>query len=52
MIGATLDLAIVVTMILLIAYPSAIAIKDVLHERHARRVRVARRERNRGARDR
>jgi hypothetical protein len=51
MIGETLEITIVISMIVLIAYPSANALRQVVLERRDRRERVARREsqnRNRG----
>jgi hypothetical protein len=44
MIGETLEITIVISMIVLIAYPSANALRQVVLERRDRRERVARRE--------
>ena len=43
MIGETLEIAIVVSTIVLIVYPSAIALRRVAQERYERRVKAARR---------
>jgi len=43
MIGETLEITIVVSMIVLIAYPSANALRQIVLERRDRRVRVAQR---------
>lgn len=43
MIGETLEITIVVSMIVLIAYPSANALRQIVLERRERRVRVAER---------
>ena len=40
MIGETLEITIVVSMIVLIAYPSIIALRQVVQERRGRRVHV------------
>ncbi len=40
MIGETLEITIVVSMIVLIAYPSAIALRQAIQERRERRVKV------------
>ena len=40
MIGETLEITIVVSMIVLVAYPSAIALRQVMQERRERRVKV------------
>ena len=50
MIGETLEITIVVSMIVLIAYPSVIALKQVLLERRERRVKVAERNAHRAQR--
>ena len=50
MIGETLEITIVVSMTVLIAYPSAIALRQVLLERRERRVKVAERNAQRARR--
>ena len=40
MIGETLEITIVVSMIVLIAYPSAIALRQVMQERRERKIKV------------
>ena len=40
MIGETLEITIAVSMIVLIAYPSAIALRQVMQERRERRVKI------------
>ncbi len=40
MIGETLEITIVVSMVVLIAYPSAAAFRQAMQERRERRVRV------------
>ena len=50
MIGETLEVTIVVSMIVLIAYPSWIALRQVMLERRERRVKVAEREARRALR--
>ncbi len=40
MIGETLEITIVVSMIVLIAYPSAIALRQAMQERRERRIKV------------
>ena len=47
MIGETLEVTIIVSMIVLIAYPSCVAVMDMLRDRRRRRVRVAVREQRR-----
>ena len=50
MIGETLEITIVVSMIVLIAYPSGIALRQALLERRQRRVKVAERSAKKGQR--
>ena len=40
MIGETLEITIVVSMIVLIAYPSVIALRQVMQERRERKIKV------------
>ncbi len=40
MIGETFEIAIVVSMIVLIAYPSAIALRQAMQERRERRIKI------------
>ena len=47
MIGQTLEATIVVSMIILIAYPSAIALRQALREWRERQVRVIARDEER-----
>ena len=47
MIGETLEVTIIVSMIVLIAYPSCVAVLDLLRERRRRRVPVALRQQRR-----
>ena len=47
MIGETLEITIVVSMIVLIAYPSLNALRQVVLERRERRVRAAQRDAHR-----
>lgn len=51
MIGETLEITIVISMIVLIAYPSANALRQVVLERRDRRERVAQRESQRRSRN-
>lgn len=43
MMGGALEITIIVSVVVLAAYPGGLTLLDVLHERYARRVRVARR---------
>jgi hypothetical protein len=40
MIGETLEITIVVSMIVLIAYPSTVALRQVMQERRERRIKI------------
>ena len=50
MVGETLEITIVVSMIVLIAYPSLNALRQVVLERRDRRVRTAQRDAQRQSR--
>ncbi len=50
MIGEALEITIVVSMLVLVAYPSTLMVMDALHANHRRRTATARNRRHRNPR--